>query len=113
MKTWWLSKMGKVFLVVILKIVLLGFLVMSLWNALVPDLFHGPNISFWQAAGILVLSRLLLSAWGPGHGGHREHWRQRFEEKLASMAPEEREKFKEEWKRRCGWHPVESEEKKE
>lgn len=113
MKTLWLAKAGKVLLIVAIKVLVFGFIVMGLWNALVPELFHGPHLGFWQAAGILVLSHLLLRGWGAPPGWHREHWRQRFEEKLASMAPEEREKFKEEWKRRCGWHPMESEEKRD
>ncbi len=113
MKTWWLAKAGKVLLIVAVKVVVFGFIVMGLWNALVPELFHGPHLGFWQAVGILVLSHLLLRGWGPPPSWHREHWRQRFEEKLASMAPEEREKFKAEWQRRCGWHPMEVEEKKD
>lgn len=116
MRTWWLAKTGKFALVLAVGLVALGFIVMTLWNGLVPDVFAGPEITFWQAVGLLVLSHILLRGWGRwryANGWHRERSRKRFEEKLAAMTPEEREKFKEEWKRRCGWYPGESEEKKE
>ena len=106
MKTWWLCKIGKIIVGVALATLVLGFVVMQLWNALIPELFKGPTLSFWQAAGLLLLSHLLLRGWSPwgGHGRHREHWKARFEEKLAAMAPEDREQFKREWERRCCWH---------
>jgi hypothetical protein len=36
------------------------------------------------------------------HWAHH-HWKHRFEEKLAAMTPEEREKFKEEYYHNCCW----------
>jgi hypothetical protein len=90
---------------------LFGYATMLLWNALIPDLFHGPFLTFWQAVGLLVLSHILFHRFGGnGHGGwahrhwrHRfeDHWRHRFEAKLAAMTPEEREKFKEEYYHHC------------
>jgi hypothetical protein len=50
--------------------------------------------------GILALSKILFgfhSGWG---GRHRR--KQAMEQKLQHMTPEEREKFKSEWKHRCG-----------
>jgi len=38
----------------------LGGVVMLLWNALIPDLFGGPAITFVQAIGLLLLAHLLL-----------------------------------------------------
>ena len=116
MKRWWLLKIVKGVVIGILAITLFGFIVMSLWNALVPDIFNGPELSFWQAVGLLVLSHLLLRGWSPWrHSGswRSGRWKRRFEEKLAAMTPEEREKFKEEWKRRCGHYPGEWDEGKE
>jgi hypothetical protein len=89
----------------------LGYVVMSLWNVLIPELFHGPVITFWQAVGLFILSKILLHTFGHGHHGHgwnrRHYWKAKMEDKMANMTPEEREKFKEEWSRRCRpgfWH---------
>jgi len=49
---------------------LFGWLVMVLWNALMPEIFGLPSITYWQAWGLLVLSHLLIKG-GWGHGGHR------------------------------------------
>jgi len=46
------------------------FVTMSLWNALIPLLFHGPVLTFWQTAGLFILSKILLSGVGP-RGYHR------------------------------------------
>jgi hypothetical protein len=46
-----------------------GWLVMLLWNWLMPMLFGLKLITYWQAFGILVLSKLVFS----GIGGHRPH----------------------------------------
>ena len=96
---------GVLFIAVML--VLFGFVVMVLWNVLIPVLFHGPVLTFWQAVGMVILSHLLLRGWAPwshANGWRHERWRRRFEEKLAAMTPEERDKFREEWKERCAWH---------
>jgi hypothetical protein len=60
---------------VALASLIMGLFVMLLWNALVPMLFHGPIIDYWQAAGLFLLSRLLMGHVGGGcHKGGR-HWR--------------------------------------
>ena len=73
--------------------------VMFLWNALVPSIFGLRAIGFWQALGLLVLSRILF---GRLRGGARWHWRHRMHERWASMSPEERAKFQEGMRGRCG-----------
>lgn len=106
MRPWWIYKIGKGILIAAVAATVLGFAVMFLWNALIPDLFHGPVLTFWEAVGLLVLSHILFRGWGrPSFSRHRSHWKKRFEEKLASMTPEEQEQFKREWKNRCGWYP--------
>ncbi len=106
MKPWWLYKIGKILGILVVASLGLGYAVMELWNALIPDLFGGPVVTFWQAVGLLILSHILLRGWGRMYYGKRgSNWRKRFEEKLAAMTPEEQEKFKQEWKERCGWYP--------
>ena len=106
MKTKWILKGFKFLAIIIIGMIFFGFVVMFLWNALIPELFKGPYLTFWQAIGLLLLSHILLRGWAPWRhaGGWRnDKWRHRFEEKLAAMTPEEREKFKQEWRDRCGW----------
>lgn len=45
----------------------LGFVVQALWNWLLPDIFGLPEITYWQAWGLLILAHLLLG------GGPRVH----------------------------------------
>ena len=96
-------------------VIVFPLVTMLLWNALVPSLFKGPSVSFAQALGLLVLSHILLRGGRPWHwgcGGRHERWRKRFEEKLQSMSPEERERFREAFGRRWGCGPDVSGEEK-
>ncbi len=70
--------------------VLIAFLVvMLLWNILMPAIFGLPYINYIQAAGLLILSKLLLG----GRWGHR-HWKyHNMREKWSKMSPEDRKKF--------------------
>ena len=97
------SRFLKVFLVafcVAAAIGVAGWVVMSLWNWLIPALFGGPVLHFWQALGLLVLTRILVGrvGRGPGHWG----WRGRMRQDWQRMTPEEREKLRETFSRRCG-----------
>jgi hypothetical protein len=47
---------------------LFGFITMWLWNALMPKLFGLPGINYWEAWGIVILSKILLGGFR-GHGG--------------------------------------------
>ena len=108
MKRWWIGKIAAGIGFFALATLLLSLVVMLLWNALVPVLFNGPVISYVQSIGLLVLSHILLRGWSPWrhkNGWRHDRWKKRFDEKLAAMAPEERERFQEEWRRRCGWDP--------
>jgi hypothetical protein len=81
----------------------LALLVMFLWNALVPELFHGPAVGFAQALGLLILSHILFRGPGRWGGGWRhERWRRRMDDMMASMTPEDRDKFRAEWRHGCG-----------
>jgi Ca2+/H+ antiporter, TMEM165/GDT1 family len=102
------SRIGKAFMIllcVVAFVVLFTFIVMSLWNAILPAVLGVSTITFWQAMGILVLSKILFGGFG-GWQHKREHfknrWRQRMQEKWANMTPEQKEKFKDAWKSRCG-----------
>lgn len=80
---------------------LIGFVVMALWNALMPPIFGLRAIHFWQGLGLLVLARLLFGGLhhGRNHGFHR---RRRMFERWERMTPEERERFRQGFRGRCG-----------
>jgi hypothetical protein len=50
-----------------------GWLVMLLWNWLMPMLFGLKAITYWQAFGILLLSKVLFSGMGHGRRGPLRH----------------------------------------
>jgi len=88
----------------ILAILAFTFVTMTLWNHILVAVLGVKVISFEQALGILILSKILFGGF-KGHGGchgGRGMWKERMQEKFANMTPEEREKFKAEWKSRCG-----------
>jgi hypothetical protein len=75
-----------------------SLVVMGLWNWLAPAVFGGHTISFWQALGLLVLSRILFGGFRGRHG-HGMHSRFKF---TSEMTPEEREEFRQRLRARCG-----------
>ncbi len=87
-------------MLVIIGVLAFGTLVMVLWNAVMPDLFHLPVIDFWHALGLFALAKILFSGFRGGPGGR---WKRNgLKERWANMTPEQQEKFKQEWGRRCG-----------
>ena len=74
-------KVIKVLAVIILAagvFLLATYLLMALWNWLMPDIFGLPPIGFWQALGIFVMAKILFGLGGGGkknHGGPRHRKR--------------------------------------
>ena len=53
--------------------ILFGFLIMWLWNWLMPGLFGLGVITYWQAVGIFILAKILFGGFGGGGGkGNRQ-----------------------------------------
>ena len=78
----------------IVFIALLGFVVMSLWNWLMPAIFGLGTITYWQAWGLLILGRLLVGGFRMGGNGPSPRWGRRMRRRWTHMSPEEREKFR-------------------
>lgn len=79
---------------------LVSYIVMQLWNHLLPDILHTTTIDYWQAMGLFILAKILF---GFGRGGHRGGpWMRHKMEHFKNMSPEERERFKEHMRDRCG-----------
>jgi hypothetical protein len=91
-----------VFVPFMIVAVVAGFsaIVMLLWNGVLTDVVNVKRITYPQALGLFILSKILFSSFRPGPpGGFRRggpHWR----EKLMKMSPEQRERLKREWERR-------------
>lgn len=46
--------------------ILFGFVIMWLWNWLMPEVFGLPALNYWQAVGLFILLKLLLGGCGGG-----------------------------------------------
>jgi hypothetical protein len=112
MKARWLIRGLKVVVIATVAAGVFGFLVMSLWNWLAPAVFGLRAITFWQALGILILSKILFGGFRgrPGYGGH---WRRRMSDRWKQMTPEERETFRQGIFDRCGRGPAVAEESRD
>ena len=61
---------------------LFGFVVMWLWNWLMPGIFGLTQITFWQAWGLVVLAHILFKSIAhPKYHSHDDHWKKHFREK--------------------------------
>jgi hypothetical protein len=99
---------------------LLGAVIKWLWNAILPETLNANPISYWQAVGLFVLCKILFGGFArPGGGPNKwNRWRNTDERamgpgvgfrawrnKWMAMSDEERQKFKQEMRRRCGKPP--------
>lgn len=91
----------------ILAVVVFGGIVMLLWNNVLAEVVSVSTVNFWQALGILVLAKILFGGFGGG-SHYKRRWKNRMSEKWNTMTPEEREKFKQEWDKRCSTERVDS-----
>ena len=90
-----------------------GEIVKLLWNWLLPPMFGWRQLSFWQAFGMLALCRILFGGFG-FHGGRRTSYRGRLTDRMADrvaerwdhMTPEERDRFRQRLRERCGFDPA-------
>lgn len=80
-----------------------GFVVMLIWNAVIPDVFQGPTVTYWQAILLLILARILFGGGPFRHPAYANH---SFRDKFKKMSPEEQEAFRAKWNhiRQSRWH---------
>ena len=85
-------------------IVPLGFIIMALWNNVLALVIPVTVINFWQALGLFLLSRILFGGFPgkPGWAGHgrRRHEMEEMRNKWFNLSPEEKIRFKQDWKDR-------------
>ena len=101
-RSWWIKRSIFIPIAIAAGVFIFGSVVMLLWNAVLPAVFGISTITFWQALGILVLSKILFTGFRGGHSHNKWHnhgfeWR----EKWMNLSPEEKEKLRTEWRERC------------
>lgn len=57
---------GGIALAVLLAFIF-GYVVMWLWNWVMPTVFNLPEINYWMAFGIILLAKILFGGFGHGH----------------------------------------------
>jgi hypothetical protein len=82
-----------------------GLLVMLLWNWLMPLIFGLPEITYWQAFGIVILVKLIFGALGKsGNHWHRKYdyhyeWDEHAGEEESYYGPGKWRYYRDFWKR--------------
>ena len=105
---WKVKKAVMMLLLVIVGVLVFGYGTELLWNWLMPAIFGLRAITFAQAIGLVVLSKILLGGFG-GRGGRGRwgraggRWKEGMKERWEQMTPEERERFRAGMRGRGGW----------
>ena len=101
-RSFWVKRAIFIPIAIVAGVFVFGNVVMFLWNEVLATVTGVSIITFWQALGILVLSKILFGGLGGGRCHGKYHGRgHKWSEKWANMSPEEKEKMKAEWKSWC------------
>ena len=90
-----IRKIPFVIAIVALGVFAFTSVVMLLWNGILPAVLHVGAITFWQAAGILLLSKILFGGFRGRHRMAGGWCKRMMYNKWQNMTPEEKEKFQE------------------
>ena len=111
-RRWWIKApliASFIAVVILLKSALFAYI----WNLLIPELFHGPEITYLQAIGLMILAKLLVGFRGGGGGfgrggfgggrfggkfGSKQGWMMK--EIWSRLPDEERQKLREDMRKR-------------
>lgn len=83
-------------------VTLLVWVIMQLWNTVLVAVVAVRPVTFWQAAGLFLLTRLLVGGWpggGRGRHGGGPPWRGKWQQ----MSDDDKARFKEKF--RAKFHP--------
>src|SRR6185312_8009459 len=78
--------------IIIAAILVVGYVVMLLWNEIIPSLFPSVGaLTYWHAIGLLVLCKILFGGFRKGGTGPWRHRRMHraWKEKWMNMTDEE------------------------
>ena len=106
-RNWRIRKGATAVVMVALAIVVFGYGTERLWNWLMPSIFSLRTITFGEALGLLILSKILFSGFGGrgrgGRGWGRDRWKEGLKERWDQMTPEERTRFQTGMRGRRNW----------
>lgn len=71
---------------------LFGYVVMLLWNWLMPAIFSLSVITFWQSVGLIILARLIFGGFKHGHDHKKNYNPRSFHSKFKSNFYQENKK---------------------
>jgi hypothetical protein len=104
-----MKKKGKKFyfvpFIIIAVIAVLSAIVMLLWNNVLVEVVNVKQISYWQAAGLFILSKILFTSFRPGPPGGFRRGGPPWRNKLMNLSQEERDQFRKEWEQRNAASP--------
>lgn len=90
----------KIAIAILLFVSAVPAITMLLWNALLPDIFGLTTITFWQALGLVILSKILFSGFArsrphPHSNDCHPHsdYIKKFSDRMKSMTKEERKAY--------------------
>ena len=93
-------------LFMVTALLLFGYFVMLLWNAILVPVTSVGVLTFWQGVGLLILARILVGGFS-GRGWRRRQMHGAWREKWMNMSDEERERFRGRWKAHFSFGPEE------
>ena len=87
-------------LFILVAIAVLSVVVMLLWNGVVTAITNAKPVTYPQAIGLFILSKILFTSFRPGPPGGFRRGGPPWRSKLMNLSAEEQEKLKQEWQQR-------------
>jgi hypothetical protein len=97
-KKFWLKRIIFFPVLIVILVFAISNITMYLWNSILPGVTGVHTITFWQALGIIVLSKILFSGFH-GRPNHRGFYDRKKEigEMWNQLTPEQKEKIRKNW----------------
>ncbi len=80
-------------LISILFLAVISLAVMLLWNAIIPTVIGWSMVNYWQALGLIVLSRLFLGKMGSSNYSHHIAAGKDIHDKIKRMSKSEKQEY--------------------
>lgn len=104
-RSFWIKRAIFFPIAITVGVFLFGWVIMQLWNSILPSVLGVHVITFWQAVGILILSKILFGGFRGGPNRSKSNHGHPWFNKWRDLNCEEREKMKAEWEERLKHTP--------